>query len=52
MASFGWAAERFGRRAAFIATFLAAFVTTVFAYWHMAKPDGRLLDDAGDVLCL
>lgn len=38
MASFGWAAERFGRRATFIATFLAAFVTTVFAYWHMQSP--------------
>lgn len=38
MASFGWAAERFGRRATFIATFLASFATTVFAYWHMQSP--------------
>jgi MFS family permease len=38
MASFGWAAERFGRRATFIATFLASFVTTVFAYWRMQSP--------------
>ena len=38
MASFGWAAERFGRRPAFIATFLACFVTTVFAYWRMQSP--------------
>jgi MFS family permease len=38
MACFGWAAERFGRRATFVATFLAAFVTTVFAYWRMESP--------------
>jgi len=38
MASFGWAAERFGRRTVFIATFLACFVTTVFAYWRMQSP--------------
>ncbi len=38
MASFGWAAERFGRRATFIATFLASFATTVFAYWYMQTP--------------
>jgi MFS family permease len=38
MASFGWAAERLGRRATFIGTFLAAFVTTVFTYWHMQSP--------------
>ena len=39
MASFGWAAERFGRRVTFVATFLAAFATTVFAYWRMQTPD-------------
>jgi MFS family permease len=38
MASFGWAAERFGRRVTFIATFLASFATTVFAYWYMQSP--------------
>ena len=38
MASFGWAAERFGRRTAFIATFLACFATTVFAYGRMQTP--------------
>lgn len=38
MACFGWAAERFGRRAAFVATFLAAFATTVFAYATMQTP--------------
>ncbi|HMH64192.1 MAG TPA: MFS transporter, partial [Rhizomicrobium sp.] len=38
MASFGWAAERFGRRPTFIATFLASFVTTAFAYWRMQSP--------------
>jgi MFS family permease len=39
MASFGWAAERFGRRPTFIATFLASFATTAFAYWRMQSPD-------------
>ncbi|HET7084878.1 MAG TPA: MFS transporter [Rhizomicrobium sp.] len=38
MASFGWAAERFGRRATFIATFLACFAITAFAYWTMQSP--------------
>lgn len=38
MACFGWAAERFGRRTTFIATFLAAFATTALAYWRMQSP--------------
>jgi MFS family permease len=38
MAAFGWAAGHFGRRATFIVTFLATFVSTALAYWFMRTP--------------